>query len=68
MADEHGWNPPAKEAAAEERRRQRRVVLQLLKLETEELFSGALRLMGIGEDSPEWEEALRAWREYHHQD
>jgi hypothetical protein len=62
--DEHGWKPPAKEAAAAKRRRQMEIVLQVLNLETEELVNGALRLVGILENSAEWNAVLNAWREY----
>lgn len=68
MTDERGWKPPAKEAAAEERRRKNRTVLQVLNLPTEEMFIGALRVMGLMEGSPEWIDALNAWREYQRED
>jgi hypothetical protein len=61
MTDELGWKPPAKEAAAEERGRQRRVVRDLLNLDWEQ-FIGALRLLGMDEGSPEWNDAVEAWR------
>jgi hypothetical protein len=67
MTDSRGWNRPAQEAAAEERRRKRNIVVQVLNLETGELFTNALRLMGLPEGSREWEEALTAWRDHHRQ-
>jgi hypothetical protein len=36
-------------------------------LESEELFIGALRLLGIAEGSREWRDALDAWRAYQKQ-
>lgn len=66
MSDAHGKYPPAKEAAAEERHRQRKIVTQVLHLETEELFIGALRTLGLTEGSPGWEAALRTWRDSHY--
>jgi hypothetical protein len=62
--DERGWKPPAEEAAAAERRRQGEIVRQVLNLETEGLVIGALGLLDINEDSPEWNAARIAWREY----
>lgn len=64
MTDELGWKPPAKEAAAEERRKERQIIRELLELPTEELFIGALRVLGIEDGSPAWHDALYAWRDY----
>jgi len=61
MTDELGWKPPAKEAAAEVRARQRRIVRDLLSLNWEQ-FIGALRLLGMAENSREWDDAVEAWR------
>jgi len=49
--DQRGWKPAAKQAAVEERRKHRDLVRQPLRLETEELFIGALRLAGLTEGS-----------------
>jgi hypothetical protein len=62
--DDLGWYPPAKEAAAEERRRKWELVRQVLNLETEELVTGALLVMGMAKDSAEWNDALNAWRQH----
>jgi hypothetical protein len=67
MTDELGWKPPAKQAAAEERRKERQIIRDLLKLPTEELFIGALRVLGIEDDSPAWHDALDAWRVFQSQ-
>lgn len=67
MTDELGWKPPAKEAAAEERRKERQIIRELLTLPDEELFIGALRVLGIADDSPAWHDALEAWRTYQRQ-
>lgn len=67
MTDELGWRPPAKEAAVEERRKERQIIRELLKLPTEELFTGALRVLGIEDGSPAWRDALEAWRAYQRQ-
>jgi hypothetical protein len=54
----------AREAAAEEQHRKWKIVRQVLNLETEELVRGALRILGIEENSAEWNAALSAWRAY----
>lgn len=64
MTDALGADPPAKEAAREELRRKRKIVSDLMQL-TEAQLRDALRLLGVEEGSPEWEAALRAWREKH---
>jgi len=60
--DARGINPPAKEDAREEQRPQRKLVEALVRLENEELFTGALRLHGVVENSPLWNAARAAWR------
>ena len=67
MTDESGWKPPAKEAAAEERRAERKLIRDLLKLPNEDLFIGALRLLGIADGSRASRDALEAWRAYQKQ-
>lgn len=63
MDDSLGVNPPAKKAAGEERRRKEKLISQLLHLENEDLFTGALRQFGLEENSSEWNLAVSAWRE-----
>lgn len=67
MTDELGWKPPAKDAATEERRKERQLIRELLKLPNEDLFIGALHLLGIADDSRAWRDALEAWRAYQRQ-
>lgn len=67
MTDELGWKPPAKEAAAEEGREERQLIRDLLKLTTEDMFIGALRLLGIADGSRAARDALEAWRAYQKQ-
>jgi hypothetical protein len=62
MTDEPGWKPPAKVSAAEERRAERKLIRDLLALPAEDLFTGALRLLGIAEGSRAWHDALEARR------
>jgi hypothetical protein len=64
MMDDRGKYPPAKEAAAEELRRQWKIIGQLMNLETEELFIGALPVLGLTENSDGWKAAISAWREH----
>jgi hypothetical protein len=54
----------AREAAAEEQRRKWKLVHEVLNLETEELVRGALQVIGMEENSAEWNAALSAWRAY----
>jgi len=63
--DSRGVDPPAKQAAREELRRKRKIIQQILHLETAELVMAELRWLEITENSPAWNAALAAWREFH---
>ncbi|MFZ0415425.1 MAG: hypothetical protein WBE20_10660 [Candidatus Acidiferrales bacterium] len=43
------------------------LIRELLTLPTEELFVGALRVLGIADGSRAWHDAVEAWRAYHRQ-
>jgi hypothetical protein len=51
-----------------ETRRQRQELLhdlrKLLEIGTEDDFVAAMRALGFGTDSPQWDEMIRIWREY----
>lgn len=64
MTDARGVDPPAKEAAREELRRRRKIVQDLLHLDNEALVINELRYLEIAENSPAWNVALAAWREF----
>lgn len=61
-------DPPAKQAAREELRRKRKIIQEILHLETAELVMAELRWLEITENSPAWNAALAAWREFHAKD
>lgn len=63
MSDAAGKDPPAKQSAREEERRQRKIVSLLMQCATLEELKGALRLLGMIENSAEWNAAIAAWRE-----